>query len=101
MLSKRIFSLSSHLLKSQNPFGTMMKGLNSMDEQEIISNDLTPYITQITFNRPSALNALNLKMIRKLISLTNEWNVSEKKVLYKIFILKIKFILNRLFGFQE
>lgn len=78
-LTLRMMSLSSHFLKSHV---TIKEALNLSVEQEITSKEITPYLTNVILNRPSALNALNLNMILTLKKKTQEWNNSSSKVVW-------------------
>ena len=42
--------------------------------QEVLFSDTTPYMSSVTLNAPSALNALNLNMVQLLSQQVKEWN---------------------------
>ncbi len=44
---------------------------------EVLFDDITPYMSSVTLNAPSAMNALNLNMVQLLRGQLDEWNRSD------------------------
>lgn len=73
----RMLSLQKNLLSN---FGNLKEALNSSSQQEILCKEVTPHFATITINRPNALNALNMNMIRTLTQKVQDFNYSQSKV---------------------
>ncbi len=74
----RMFSLKKNLAFNHS---NMKEALSSSAQQEILHKEVTPSFSTITLNRPNALNALNMNMLRTLTQKVQDLNYSQAKVI--------------------